>query len=86
MRRDAAKRHIEDGASNPMSRPGTAPIITVCRSRGAPEDYAAITARAIKLATQYVWPLTTSAGRDAHCAGSYAALAPIPYPFGIPSC
>jgi hypothetical protein len=49
------------------------------------EDYAAITARAIKLTTQYVWPLTTSAGRDAHCAGSYAALAPIPYAFGIPS-
>jgi hypothetical protein len=49
------------------------------------EDYAAGTATAIKLATSYVWPLSTSASRDAFCATHKGAAAPIAYAFGMPS-
>jgi hypothetical protein len=49
------------------------------------EDDAAATASAIKLATSYVWPFSTSASSDAFCAAHKGAAAPIPYAFGVPS-
>ncbi len=49
------------------------------------EHEAQANARALILATSYLPPLSTSAGRDAHCAAHHNDPAPVTYPFGTPS-
>lgn len=49
------------------------------------ENYADVTAQTIKLATSYIWPLTTSKARDTYCTTHNGAPAPIVYPFGLPT-
>ena len=49
------------------------------------ENDANATAKALLAAQSYLPPLTTSAGRQAHCAAHHDDPAPQPYPFGTPS-
>ncbi|MCU1487144.1 MAG: hypothetical protein JWN67_3890 [Actinomycetia bacterium] len=76
--REAAWRNAERlvSAPTPAARAQVAQSI---------EDYAAGMATTIKLATSYVWPLTTSASQDAYCSTHKSASAPIAYAFGMPS-